>query len=230
MANRPPVGDDEWYHCYNRGVDKRQVFMDERDSERFLILLYLCNDASSHVNLDLYSGVDTLGRLLARDNPVRSAPLVQIGAYALMHNHVHFVVKQYAENGLSRFMQKVFTGYTMYFNKRYDRTGALFAGSYKSKHIANDIYFKQALQYVLLNPVEIFEPNWKKGKGDLKRLEKNLRAYTYSSLRDFIGSNRPEASIVDDVRGEYFNSVPSLKKMLSEARLYHRENQRFLER
>ena len=230
MATRPPIADDEWYHCYNRGVDKRLVFMDERDCERFLLLLFLCNDTDSRVDLRELEHIHTLETFLARREYVRGAPLVEIGAYALMQNHIHIILKQYEENGIGLFMQKVFTGYTMYFNKKCARTGALFAGSYKSKHISKDDYFKQAIQYVLLNPIELFEPNWKKGVGNIRAIEKRLREYRYSSLPDFFGRKRPEARITGDIRSEYFDSVPSLGRMLAEAQAYYRENAKYLER
>jgi len=232
MATRSPIANDEWYHCFNRGVDKRRVFMDKRDCDRFLLLLYLCNDSTSSVNLAELRHIHTLERLLARNGNdyVRGTPLIEIGAYALMRNHVHVVLKQLVENGLALFMQKVFTGYTMYFNKKHERTGALFAGSYKSRHIANDEYFKHAIQYVLFNPIELFEPGWKKGIGNLKNVEKWLREYKYSSLPDFISEKRPENSVVADIRSEYFHSVPTLTEMLTEAQEYYQENAKFLER
>lgn len=231
MAYRMPIAVDEWYHCYNRGVDKRVVFMDEDDCERFLVLLYLCNDIDSttHV-IDLELKHVRLDDILARRTIMRTAPLVHIAVYALMPNHVHFVLRQCVDGGLSRFMQKVFTGYTMYFNKKNDRTGSLFAGSYKSKHLDSDEYFKHAIQYVLLNPVELFQPNWKKGQGLTSAIEKQLRAYRYASVPDFFGHKRPEACIVHDVRREYFDKVPTLAAMLRDAQLYYQENVKYLER
>ena len=229
VGNRDPIADNEWYHCFNRGVDKRAVFMDENDCERLLALLYLCNDEDSITRISNFELAHAnLAALLARKTIVRGAPLVEIGAYALMKNHLHFIIKQLTGGGVALFMQKVFTGYTMYFNTKYERTGALFAGSYKSKHIGKDEYFKQAIQYVLLNPAELFESGWKKGIGNRTLLEKELRRYKYSSLPDFIGVSRPESCIVGDIRSTYFDSVPSLSRMLEEAQEYYKENAKFL--
>jgi len=231
MGNRVPIATDEWYHCYNRGVDKRLVFMDEDDCERFLILLYLCNDEDSNTrifNLELRH--PRLAKLIARNSIIRGAPLVDIGAYAFMPNHLHFIMRQLSDRGLSRFMQKIFTAYTMYFNKKYERTGPLFSGAYKSKHIGTDEYFKHAIPYVLFNPVELIEPKWKTGSGDLSRIEKNLREYRYASAADFFGIKRPEGCIVYDIRNEYFDQLPSLSGMLRDAQAYYRENTKFLER
>ena len=183
MANRPPIAADEWYHCFNRGVDKRVVFNDEDDCERFMALLFVSNDEDSNTRLfDLERRRINLTKMI-QYGPVRGAPLVDIGAYALMSNHVHFVVRPLTDSGLARFMQKVFTGYTMYFNSKYERSGPLFSGKYKSKHLDTDEYFKHAVQYVLFNPIELFEPNWKKGLGDRSRIERELRAYRYASVQ-----------------------------------------------
>ena len=229
MGNRPPIVADEWYHCFNRGVDKRIVFLDEDDCERLLILLYISNNEDSSIRTsDLGLSRITFEKILRREMH-RGNPLVHIGAYAFMPNHVHFILRPLSDRGLSVFMQKIFTGYTMYFNMKYERTGPLFSGSYKSKHLNADEYFKHALQYVLFNPIELIEPDWKKGKGDLAKIQKELLAYRYASGKDFFGLDRPEKNIVHDVRQEYFERKPSLPSMLRDAQSYYLENTKFLE-
>ena len=230
MANRPPISAGEWYHCFNRGVDKRLVFQNEDDCERFLVLLYISNDEDSNsclANLELHHV--TFEKVLAR-GVVRGTPLVDIGAYAFMPNHVHMIIRPLSDSGLSLFMQKVFTGYAMYFNGKYERTGPLFSGRYKSKHLDSDEYLKHAIQYVLLNPIELSEPHWKKGRGDLGRIEKELLSYRYASVKDFFGLQRSEGRIVHDIRTEYFDKKPSVGVMLRDAQAYYRENARFPER
>ena len=231
MANRAPIANDEWYHCYNRGVDKRTTFEDEDDYERFLLLLYICNDIDSKVHIADLAPNTRLGKLLLRSNSsTRSSPLVDIAAYSLMPNHVHFVMRQCTDQGLSRFMQKIFTGYTMYFNQKHERTGSLFAGTYKSKHLDSDEYFKHAIQYVNLNPVELFEPDWKIGRGNVTRIATYLEKYPYASTSDFFGTKRPETALIYDVKKEYFDRNPTLSCMLLDAREYYRECTKFLER
>lgn len=230
MGNRAPIVAGEWYHCYNRGVDKRRVFESESDCGRFLALLYACNNSESDTRLhELRHRELTFVELLDRYKESR-VPLVDIAAYALMSNHVHFIVRPITDDGLSKFMQKVFTGYTMYFNQKFERSGPLFAGVYKSRHITTDEYFKHAIQYVLLNPVEITQPRWKFGEGNLPRIENFMRRYRYASTQDFFDIDRPEKSIVKDIRKEYFDRRPSLRAMLADARAYHAEHHAFLDR
>ena len=91
----------------------------------------------------------------------RKETLVDIGAYCLMPNHFHLLIRETAEGNISRFMLKLQTGYPMYFNKKYQRTGALFEGKFKAKHITNDNHLKYLFAYLHLNPVKITDPqNW----------------------------------------------------------------------
>lgn len=212
---------DEWYHCYNRGTDKRAVFENTADYERFLTLLYVSN-GTTPIRISDQRTRD-LRLFLEDDNLDRGTPLVEIGAYALMPNHPHLVLKQIVEGGVARFMQKVFTGYTMYFNLKNNRTGALFAGTYKSRHVPDDRYLKQVIPYVLLNPVELFARDWKKGVVNLPQIEKQLLSYRYSSLPDFFGLSRLENKIVAPL-DECYDVKPTLTEMLSSAISYHQEH------
>ena len=78
-----------------------------------------------------------------------------------MPNHFHILVKEKIENGISKFMGKLTTGYSMYFNKRYDRTGSLFQGVFKSVHADSDEYLKYLFAYIHLNPIKLINPEWK---------------------------------------------------------------------
>jgi putative transposase len=218
MANRKPIEVDEWYHCYNRGVDKRKVFSDERDYERMLALMYLAKHEQS---IRLFSAKDTrLPIILSHALPKDAKPIVEIGAYALMPNHIHFVLKEIVEGGIALFMQKVFTGYTMYFNLKNDRTGSLFAGTFKSKHVEDDRYLKHLISYVHLNPVALFDSHWKERRNLIADIEKKLRAYEYSSLPEFLGDKRPHRLLLDETVFELFDTIPTIGKMMREARTY----------
>lgn len=209
---------DEWYHCYNRGVDKRIVFLDYADYDRFLTLLYVCNsiqnirisDARSH---ELYD-------FLNRETLQRGSRLVHIGAYALMPNHIHLALKQVHDNGIPRFMQKVFTAYTMYFNLKYERTGSLFSGTYKSKHIADDFYLKHLLSYIILNPIDLYESKEKEQGMNLSEIKRFITTYPFSSAPDFFGLLRPEKKILDEDVASYFDAIPTIDELLQSSNKY----------
>lgn len=221
MTRRVPIAPGEWYHCYNRGVDRRRVFLSSRDYERFLMLLYISNGTHRTRASNFSSG--SLTRVLGSTKIKRGAPLVEIGAYCLMPNHAHFILKESVEGGIAAFMQKVFTGYTMYFNGRHERTGPLFSGSYKSKHLSTDRYFKHAINYVHMNPVELYEPGWKSGTANIGKIAEKLRAYRYSSLNDHTGESRPESAILGKEVFTLFDSPTSLSSILFDAQAYYRE-------
>jgi len=177
--------------------------MRTRDYDRFLILLYLSN-STKPVRIDDLTQGRTLGELFALN---RDKPLADLCAYCLMPNHFHLLICEKTEGGISRFMQKLMTGFTMYFNTRYERTGALFQGKYKASHVDNDRYLKYLLSYIHLNPTKLIEPKWKEtGIANRLRAEKWLKNYQYSSWLDYSGKDRIERRILNTgVLEEYYD-------------------------
>lgn len=178
---------DEYYHIYNRGVDKRKIFLDRNDYIRFLHDLYEFNDqeqATEFVRLSKHN----VGSLAPHIKNKQRKKLVEIVCFCQMPNHFHLILKQLVENGISRFMHKLGTGYTNAFNLRCERSGALFQGTFKAIHIENETYLTHLSRYIHLNPVEIKEPGWKKeGIKNWKTANKSLEEYRWSSYPDYIG-------------------------------------------
>ncbi len=200
----------EYYHIYNRGTDKRNIFLDNEDRERFLSLLFLCNSGIPLHRSDRQG--TTLPKILATP---RETTLVDIGAYCLMSNHFHLLVHEQTEGGISLFMQKLSTAYTMYFNRRNERKGSLFEGTFRAKHISDDNVLKYLFAYIHLNPIGIVEDEWKahhiKNK---KKAEDFLASYPYSSYLDYAQSanERPEGVIINKLAfPEYFEKATDFK-------------------
>lgn len=191
----------EYYHLYNRGNDKKKIFLSEHDTERFMRLLFLCNSQERVLQQNIPNGktfetsIDT--------------PLVAIGVYCLMPNHFHILLKEIKEDGISLFMQKLATGYSMYFNKKYERTGTLFEGRFKATHVDNDMYLKYLFAYIHLNPIKLIDANWKEnGLKDRERVQEHLNNYASSSYFDYIGKDRGENKILNTkVFPEYFETT-----------------------
>ncbi len=174
----------EYYHAYNRGTEKRLIFLDTKDRERFISLLYLCNSIEVRHRSDLDAPLNTLLNL------PRKKTLVDIGAYCLMPNHFHILFHEHTEGGISLFMQKLSTAYTMYFNKRHKRSGSLFQGRFRAEHVDRDEYLKYLFAYIHLNPIGIVENEWKEHKiKDKKNAEKFLNGYKFSSYLDYTENN-----------------------------------------
>jgi putative transposase len=201
----------EFYHIYNRGTEKRDIFMSRSDQDRFLTLLYLANQ-SDPADLKLQ------GRTLLEKVERTGIPLVEIVAYCLMPNHFHLLIREIKDGGISKFMQKVTTGYTMYFNKWHERSGSLFQGKFKATHVADDRYLRYLISYIHLNPVKLIEPKWKEtGIIDKMRAEKYLETYTPSSYLDYLGKKRAEGMILaNEVLPEYFSSGMDFKIFVTE--------------
>lgn len=127
-----------YYHLYNRGVEKRDIFLDEQDYAVFL-----------H-NLKRY-----LDPALGSDPRFHTKSLageIDLIAFCLMPNHFHLLVKQNTINGITKLMRAVCTNYVMYFNKKYDRVGGLFQGKYRASLIYEDNYLLHLSRYIHLNP------------------------------------------------------------------------------
>ena len=95
-------------------------------------------------------------------------------------------------------MQKISTAYVMYYNKKYERTGGLFEGKFKSQHLNTDRYLKYIFSYIYLNPVKLIDSKWKdRGIQNKQKALKFLKKYTYSSYLDYLGINRLQNKILD---------------------------------
>lgn len=137
---------EEYYHIYNRGVDKRTIFEDAYDTQRFLksIIEFNVPDPIGSLYANSF-------RQLSGETPKLEERLVDIIAYCLNPNHFHFILKQIRDGGISEFMKRLGGGYTSYFNNKYARTGALFQGVFKDKHIGANEYLLHVSAYVNLN-------------------------------------------------------------------------------
>jgi putative transposase len=174
----------DFYHCLNRGTDKRQVAMDDRDRRRFVLSLYEMNDARPVENTARGKVFDLGGRT---DDRVR---LVDVHAWCLMGNHYHLLLSDSVEGGISTFLMKLNVGYTKYFNARYKRSGVLFQGKTKRVPVVSDRQFLYILPYIHLNPLDFMKggKEWRtqcvvRPSGALKWVTE----YRWSSYKNYAG-------------------------------------------
>lgn len=139
-----------FYHVYARGINRQRIFREPADFEKFLKLFarYLSlEEAHNKIGLsfpNFYNKLDLL-------------------AFCLMPNHFHLLVYQYQQKAMTEFMRSVLTSYSMYFNKKYKRSGPLFESRYKASLISDDAYLEHISRYIHMNP-------------------RHWREYEYSSL------------------------------------------------
>lgn len=175
--------EDSFYHVFNRGVEKRNIFIEDIDYKYFLHLFerYLNNEKK----LDKYY----------REAPSYSEN-IELVAYCLMPNHFHMLVYQKDKDAMQKFMRSIGTAYSMYFNKKYKRVGNLFQDRYKAVLINDNSYFAHISRYIHLNPLDI---------------KKDFRLYPYSSLNAWIeDTQRPNWLKPGRVQCQFKNSADYL--------------------
>ncbi len=193
---------DNIYHVYNRGVEKRDIFVDDKDYLRFISDLGLFNDTNPAHNVGFKLRRPTID--VGHQYIVKNK-LVDILVFCLMSNHYHLLLKQKTENGITEFMRKLGGGYVNYFNLKYKRVGTLFQGKFKSALIENTSQLLYIPHYIHLNPLDKFMPEWrekeirnKKGAIDF------LNSYKWSSYSDYFGKLKFPGILEKDVLSEYF--------------------------
>lgn len=197
-----PFVNDSCYHVYNRGVEKRTIFSDNRDYQRFLKTLYYYQFTGPK------PAFSTHNRFKVKDfshNP----KIVEIVCYCLMPNHIHLLIKQLRDNGISEFMSKVINSYTKYFNTIYKRVGPLFQGSFKTVLIENDNYLMHLSRYIHLNPYA-------------SSLTDNLESYQHSSYPQYVGLVSHPLCVAEPVL-DNFKDVESYKEFVTGHEDYSRE-------
>jgi len=153
---------NSYYHIYNRGVEKRTIFLEDIDYNVFLsyIQTYILPKDEKTLNYIIsdpkaeWKEKNKAIKLLRLNNFFKSLSLI---SYALMPNHFHFLVKQKEENIIDRFMNSFCTRYSMYFNKKYKRIGTLFQGVYKAVLVDSDEQLHHLSRYIHRNPLPLLQ-------------------------------------------------------------------------
>lgn len=163
--------DEGFYHVYNRGVEKREIFLDDKDYQSFLGIL------RAYLEPEIKRDKTILqGRALERIRKHSLAEEVSLVAYCLMPNHFHLMFQQRTSTAITNLMRRVLTAYSMYFNRRYERVGSLFQGRFKAKEITNDDYLLHLTRYIHRNPLE----------AKIVKIQ-NLEKFEWSSYPNYLG-------------------------------------------
>lgn len=215
--HKPQFVNGEFYHLYNRGVEKRQIFLDNDDHFRFVHDLFEFNDKSSANNLYYYRLPSLKSYEVQPHKISKRGLLVEIIAFCLMPNHFHLFLRQVANNGIVRFMQKLGTGYTMYFNKKYQRVGGLFQGRFRAVLIKKQSHFLYLPHYIHLNPLDIYMPSWRERKiGNPQKAFKFIESYRWSSFLDHTGKKNLPSIISANLFKKIYGTPTEYRKSLKE--------------
>ena len=185
---RPQFVNGEIYHVVTRGVEKRPIFSDEPDYYRAIFSLFEFNDKKHVIMRDRRRDRLYHKKIGQEQFSATREMLVEILTFCFMPNHIHLLLKQLKNNGVTDFMRKVGTGYAGYFNRKYNRKGHVFQNRFLAVLIKDDNQLKIVFTYVHANPISLIEPNWK--EVGIKESEKTigfLENYKWSSYQDYIG-------------------------------------------
>ena len=190
---------DSYYHIYNRGVEKRKIFQDDEDYKVFLSYLKIYLEPPKEQEKTEFKINSTVFRGVKRPlNNFNSQ--IELIVYCLMPNHFHLLVYQKTEKAMEFFMRSLGTKYSQYFNKKYDRVGYLFQGTYKAVLVEKDPYLLHLSRYIHRNPFKVTP----------------LRD-AYSSYEEFLGI-RKTAWVKSQKILEYFKTAQ--KTSMKEAHSY----------
>jgi putative transposase len=138
---------ESYYHIYNRGVNKNNIFLDRQDRLYFLSLInrYLGDDVQKKPHREIYPNY-------AND--------LELLAYCLMNNHFHLFIFQQPASAITEVMSSLTIAYSMYFNKKYKRVGAVFQQRYRGVRIIHDSQFLHITRYIHMNPKRYTTYEW----------------------------------------------------------------------
>jgi putative transposase len=211
------IAPNEYYHVFNRGVNKQVIFNDTNDWFRFLFLIIYLQSPVTFQNIGrLYNRSTSVQHRVLNTtdvfnvdekivNEIAEKRYVELVSFCLMPNHFHLILKEANEGGIARYMQRVLNSYTKYYNTKYEKSGHLFQGPYKVVHIKSNTQLLYVSAYIHRNPREL--PGWT-DKED---------KYFFSSYQDFIVKNRWSMLLAMDIVFGQFESRDEYRDFVSES-------------
>lgn len=183
------LANGEVYHVVLRGLDDNLIFKDINDYYRGVFSIYEFNNENS---IEIRKRREERKKEKASGDPFSAIDkrdkLVEVLCFCFMPNHIHLLLRQLKNGGITKFMRKVGAGYGGYFNKKNSRKGYVFQNRFRSVYIESDGQLKTVFTYIHTNPISLIEPGWKgRGINNPKEAIKFLEEYKWSSYQDYIG-------------------------------------------
>lgn len=205
MAYRTtPFANQNFYHIYNRGVEKRNIFSNDKDYQRFLQTLHYYQFTGPKPP---FSRKDLL--INKKSDFSRNPKSVEIICYCLMPNHFHLLLRQVQEGGIQKFIQQALNSYTKYFNIKHDRIGPLLQGAFKAVSIETDEQLVHVSRYIHLNPF-------------VANLTQDLKNFLYSSYPAYVGLADQSFCCTKPVL-DFFKNPDGYKKFVADHSGYAKE-------
>lgn len=206
------LANNQIYHVYNRGIEKRTIFGNKRECERAINTVRYYSFTNSPLKFSKFLVQPKKEQEdILKSVQIKKNQLVEIIAYCLMPNHFHLLLKQLQDNGISRFISNFTNSYTKYFNTKHERIGPLVQGLFKAVFVENDDQLVHLSRYIHLNPVSSF----------IIKVQE-LENYPWSSLKEYLGLEKDGFCEKQYVLG-YFKSVGKYKQFVLDQISYARE-------
>ncbi|MEO0267564.1 MAG: transposase [candidate division WOR-3 bacterium] len=167
-----PLVENRIYHIVSRSIEKYRIFRNRKDYERMRELLKYYQVKKPPFKYSLYLEIKDKEKI-GRENFLENEKLVEIISYCLMPTHIHLLLKQVAENGISIYMGRILNSYAKYFNTKYKRKGPLWESRFKSIEVETKEELYHLTRYIHLNPVTAY-------------LVENPEDWNFSSYKEFI--------------------------------------------
>lgn len=203
-----PLISGEYYHVINRGVASLPIFVDQRDYQRACETIAYYQKQEVPLSYSFFLRLTPEQRInLIKDIRKDSRNLVEIVAYCLMPNHIHFLLRQILNKGTSTFMGNITNSYARYFNTKRQRIGPLFQGRFKAVRISSENYLLHLSRYIHLNPLS----------SEVVKDFSELRVYPYSSLPEYLNPQSLNLCNKDVILANFRNSAAYEKFLLDRA-------------
>ena len=189
-------------HVFNRGVEKRKIFQDEKDYKRFVLNLLCLNNKKGKIRVQHKDAF-----LFMSEIAEKREELVDVFCWSLMPNHYHLILHEKVDGGILEFTKRIGNAYTKYFNiKQKGRSGYLFQNSAHAVYITENSQLLYIPIYVHLNPADIYKSHWKFHNIDPRKIMDFVSNYRWSSLKNYNGHPEFEEIINKDAFYNLFDS------------------------
>ena len=213
---KTPLVNGQIYHIFNRSIDRKPIFIHQKENQRAFNTLsfYRFSDIPVRLSYFLTWSAERKDQLL-KELEKNKNYLVKVLCFCLMPNHFHFLLSQEKEGGISKFVAQFQNSYTRYLNIKYKRKGHLFEGQFKAVRVETDEQLVHLSRYIHLNPYSLFV---------VKQID-DLFSYSYSSLQEYLGKTSGFCDR-EIILSHFKNLKEEYKKFIFDQADYQREIER----
>lgn len=204
---------DEIYHIVTRSIAQIPIFEGQRNYQKAIEAVDFYRYSNPTISLSHYKRLPKEVKEAFTKRLRKQKTLIDILAFCLMPNHLHFLLKQNQNKGISTFMRKFQDSYAKHFNIKYNRVGGLFQAMFKAVRIETNEQLLHVSRYIHLNPVSAY----------LIEIEQ-LKTYPWSSFPEYLNEQGREF-VNTELILSFFKTRDDYKKFVFDQADYQRELQ-----